>query len=109
MSEVPPNEAPQSEWHVDGNWNATLLMNDWLVHANKSYRVCIRHAFIEDEMNRAFKDNVQLPETFTHHALVGNCYNCMRTGFVGMRCKCHTGETSGGTSGYIVTLNGQQI
>ena len=81
-------------------------MHDWSCHGNKSYRVCIRHAFLEESMKKAFEEkDIQVPETFTHHALVGNCYYCMKTGFVGMRCDCNTG----GTPRYISLLNGQQL
>ena len=56
-------------------------------------------------MNQARRRNNQLEIAYTHHALVGNCFYCMRVGFVGMRCKCNTG----GVERYIILLNGQQL
>ena len=93
MSEVPPNEPLRSKWSVSGDWFSTSLMRDWIVHSDKSYRVCIRHAHANDEANQALRRNNQVEITHTHHALVGNCLQCVRVGFIGMRCQCNTGGT----------------
>ena len=105
MSETQPNDPPRSNWTVSGDWHLTSLLHDQFVDSWKQYRVCVRHACADNEANRALRRNNQLETTHAHHALVGNCLECMRVGFIGMRCMCNTG----GTPRYIVMLNGQQL
>ena len=105
MSETQPNEPPRSTWTVGGDWIATSLLHDRLVDSWHSYRVCVRHACENNVENQTLRGNGEIVTTHTHHALVGNCRECMRVGFVGMRCTCNTG----GIPRYIVMLNGQQL
>ena len=85
-------EKPSMNWSTSADWHSRSELRNWSVHSDRTYWVCIRHAYQDNPANRAAIRNNRITHTHTHHALIGNCHMCLRAGFVGMRCSCNTGN-----------------